>query len=128
MKFWLILGLLALVYSNPQGSMKGPKLKVTSTQPAEYSAPAQAGLMLIRGFQTYISPADGPRSPSYPTGSQYGRQVLQEEGLFWGVLMTSDRLFHEADVPLGPMIDLHQRLRFYDPPLFNRYWRDPVQP
>ncbi len=105
--------------------MRAPELP----RPAEERRPelglgAALGLGLVRGFQQVISPADGPRSPSYPTGSAYGAWVLQEEGFFWGVLMIGDRLFHEADLPLGPKVWIYGVERYYDPPLYNRYWRD----
>jgi len=105
--------------------MRAPELP----RPAEERRPelglgAALGLGLVRGFQQGISPADGPRSPSYPTGSAYGAWVLQEEGFFWGVLMIGDRLFHEADLPLGPKVWIYGVERYYDPPLYNRYWRD----
>jgi len=126
MKFWLAVCLFSFPLFCDAGSMKGPKRSNTThrvQQVGELSFAAQTGLILVRGFQKYISPADGPRSPSYPTGSQYGLQAIREEGLFWGLLMTGDRLFHEADVPMGPLVNLHNKVRFYDPPSSNRYWR-----
>lgn len=88
------------------------------------SLPSWSAQQAVRLFQVVISPADGPRSPSYPTGSAYGMQVLKEEGFFWGVLMIGDRLFHEADRPLGPLTEIYGKVRFYDPPKYNKYWRE----
>ena len=77
---------------------------------------------LIDIYARAISPADGPRSPSYPTGSAYGRQAVETHGLFLGVLLTADRLLHEADRPLGPVITVYGTKRYYDPLESNTYW------
>ena len=45
------------------------------------------GLMNV--YARVISPADGPRSPSYPTGSAYGKQAIRTYGFFLGVQLTS---------------------------------------
>lgn len=112
-----------------QAGMRGPEdfaphypRSPESASLAPASLPAQWGLGLIRGFQVLLSPLDGPRSPSYPTGSAYGKDALQQHGLFWGVILTADRLLHEADVPLGPLVEQHGVLRFYDPLSRNDHW------
>ena len=122
---WLALALF-LVWSGASlaGGMNGPHPIYSPQAQAEPGSPAWGGQRAVRFFQTLISPADGPRSPSYPTGSAYGMQVLAEDGLFFGILMIGDRLFHEADRPLGPIVHIYGRDRFYDPPAYNRYWRD----
>ena len=78
------------------------------------------GLMNV--YARVISPADGPRSPSYPTGSAYGKQAIRTYGFFLGVLLTADRLLHEADKPQGPIIKIYGKQRFYDPLEHNTYW------
>ena len=78
----------------------------------------------IRTFSTVISPVDGPRSPSYPTGSAYGRQAIEKHGFFVGVLLIGDRLFHESDRHLGPTIEVYGKTRFYDPVESNTFWWD----
>ena len=77
---------------------------------------------LIQFYSYYISPADGPRSPSYPTGSAYGRQAIEQYGLFLGVILTAERLIHETDKPLGPIVTLYHYNRFYDPIESNTFW------
>jgi len=94
----------------------------TASQP---SWPTRVGLGLIAGFQGLVSPLDGPRSPSYPTGSAYGKEAIAHYGLFWGVVLTADRLLHEADVPLGPMVEHHGKERFFDPLERNDFWLRP---
>jgi len=79
---------------------------------------------MINFYSKVISPADGPRSPSYPTGSAYGRQAIEKYGFFPGVFLIGDRLMHEADRPLGPTITVYGRQRYYDPVIFNTYWWD----
>ena len=73
-------------------------------------------------YSKVISPADGARSLSYPTGSAYGYQAIQEEGVLVGVLLIGDRLFHEADQHYGSYIRLYGIHRYYDPIENNVFW------
>lgn len=50
---------------------------------------------LIRFFQNYISPIDGPRSSFYPSSSQYTFEAIQKYGVFRGISMGCDRLMRE---------------------------------
>ena len=50
---------------------------------------------MIRFFQVYISPIDGPRSSFYPTSSQYAWEAIQKYGVFQGIAMGCDRLMRE---------------------------------
>lgn len=50
---------------------------------------------MIRFFQVYISPIDGPRSSFYPTSSQYALEAIQKHGIFKGIAMGCDRLMRE---------------------------------
>ena len=79
---------------------------------------------LIRFYSSVISPADGPRSPSYPTGSAYGLDAIEQYGFFPGMILIADRLLHEADVPQGPIIMVYNKRRYYDPVRYNTYWWD----
>lgn len=54
---------------------------------------------MIRFFQIYISPIDGPRSHFYPTSSQYALQAIQTHGVFKGIAMGCDRLMRENADP-----------------------------
>lgn len=45
----------------------------------------------IRAYQVLISSQDGPNCIYSPTCSAYGYASFSRYGLFWGVLMTSDR-------------------------------------
>ncbi len=50
---------------------------------------------MIRFFQEYISPIDGPRSSFYPTSSQYALEAIQKYGVFTGIALGCDRLLRE---------------------------------
>lgn len=52
---------------------------------------------MIRFFQIYISPIDGPRSSFYPTSSQYALEAIQKHGILKGIGMGCDRLLREND-------------------------------
>lgn len=77
-------------------------------------------------FQTYISPADGPRCQMMPTCSSYSRQALHKHGMWMGMFMTVDRLLREVD-PLEhrqPIIS-GGALRYADPLSANDFWLHP---
>lgn len=50
---------------------------------------------MIRLFQHYISPIDGPRSSFYPTSSQYALEAIEKHGIFKGIALGCDRLMRE---------------------------------
>lgn len=50
---------------------------------------------MIRFFQVYISPIDGPRSSFYPTSSQYALEAIKKYGVFKGIALGCDRLMRE---------------------------------
>ncbi|MDX2470266.1 MAG: membrane protein insertion efficiency factor YidD [SAR324 cluster bacterium] len=124
--FFLSL-LLCLPFLFPNSSfagMRGP-VSLHPAQPKPQQEPSlstEAAKVGIRFFQVFISPLDGPRSPSYPTGSAYGLLAIKKQGAFWGILLTADRLFHEADQPLGPIINLYGHDRYFDPVSRNDFW------
>ncbi|HHW27345.1 MAG TPA: membrane protein insertion efficiency factor YidD [Firmicutes bacterium] len=52
----------------------------------------RCALLLIRFYQTYISPLKGPTCRYYPTCSEYARQAITIHGLWKGLLLASWRL------------------------------------
>ncbi len=50
---------------------------------------------MIRFFQVYISPIDGPRSSFTPTSSQYALEAIGKYGVFKGITLGCDRLLRE---------------------------------
>ncbi|MDH5561125.1 MAG: membrane protein insertion efficiency factor YidD [Deltaproteobacteria bacterium] len=126
----ILCGLLFSFTTSPlyaKDPFNGPVQKIKSKnldQPWITSTPTLIGLGMIRFFSKVISPLDGPKSPSYPTGSAYGYQAVKKKGLFWGAILTADRLFHETDRPLGPLITIWGKNRYYDPVENNIFWWD----
>ena len=49
-------------------------------------------LLLIRIYQSLISPILGPSCRFTPTCSQYGKEALKKHGLFKGLYLTLKRL------------------------------------
>lgn len=49
-------------------------------------------VLLVRGYQLFISPLLGPRCRFYPTCSQYAIQALQAHGPFKGTWLAARRL------------------------------------
>lgn len=108
------------LYSN---GMRAPTANALNQSPSpNLSFPPHPALTFISFFSQYISPIDGPRSPSYPTGSAYGKIAFYRYGFFLGSILTADRLIHESDLPLGPVIRIHNKIRFYDPVEANTFW------
>jgi putative membrane protein insertion efficiency factor len=48
--------------------------------------------LMIRFYQTVISPQDGPSCRFHPTCSAYGRQAVQKHGALLGAFMAGERL------------------------------------
>jgi putative component of membrane protein insertase Oxa1/YidC/SpoIIIJ protein YidD len=109
--------------------MKGPAslAPIHKNYPSEYQTSSVKFVLesLIRFYASAISPADGPRSPSYPTGTAYGIQAVNQYGFFPGIFLIGDRLLHEADKHPGPEIMVFGRKRHYDPLEHNTFWWDP---
>ena len=127
--FALVLGcsIAMACYAQHSSMMRGPHFrKPIQSRFAEHetSSTRLVWIGLIDFFRHVISPADGPRSPSYPTGSAYGKQAVETYGFFLGVVLTADRLIHEADRPFGPVITVYGKARYYDPLKNNTYWWD----
>ena len=90
---------------------------------AEHSIAATPFLWLLKIYQNTISPLDGDRCPMYPTCSQYSVQAMRTHGPFIGIIMTSDRLIHEADEQrYAPLIKVGNRYRYDDPLDDNDFW------
>lgn len=118
----LLLSLPCSLYAADR--MKGPDARSAthSRQEPPVSILAWFGSSAIRLYSEVISPADGPRSPSYPTSTAYGREAISRHGFFMGVLLTADRLIHESDIYHGPMIIKYGVPRYNDPVKYNTYW------
>jgi len=126
----LVLVCAALLCACPRSlsaedRMKGPTTRAArSTSPAVESAtlPARLGMGAILLFSKVISPADGPRSPSFPTGSAYALDAFRKHGFLLGTILTADRLLHESDIHTGLRVSMHGIARYYDPVEHNTYW------
>ena len=84
------------------------------------------GVILKKGiiiFSEYISPVDGDRCNMYPTCAAYTRQAIEKHGFVFGVLLTADRLIHEAnETDRAPLVRVHDRLRYLDLLSNNDFW------
>ncbi len=105
-----------------------PRTVVFHDRHQDSSHPVKRGLgSMVKFFQDYLSPLDGPKCPHYPTCSQFSRESLSLYGPFWGVVMTANRLTREYD---GLLESGHYQLvykgkvRAYDPPEQAWYWGD----
>jgi uncharacterized protein len=57
-----------------------------------YDAFTGGAVLLIRVFQIWISPLDGPTCRLRPTCSAYGKIAVQKHGAFLGGLLAGDRI------------------------------------
>jgi putative component of membrane protein insertase Oxa1/YidC/SpoIIIJ protein YidD len=80
--------------------------------------------MGIRGYQKLFSPVLDSKCYMQPSCSVYGSQALSEYGPWLGLLMTIDRLFHEANEDqTSPLVRQGNTLKLYDPPRANVWWK-----
>jgi hypothetical protein len=58
-----------------------------------------------------------------PTCSLYAKQAIETHGALLGVLLTADRLLHEADeIPVVPTVEIGGQTYYRDPLEANTYW------
>lgn len=80
-------------------------------------------LGLLKFYQVFISPMDGDRCPLHPTCSQFSIQAIRRHGPAVGVVMTADRLMHEADESrLSQKVMVGSRIRGVDTLDDNDFW------
>jgi putative component of membrane protein insertase Oxa1/YidC/SpoIIIJ protein YidD len=122
--------LLLFIFNNSgfaQNLMNGPLIKnqnISKSQDITESTIKLIGIGAIELYSKYISPADGARSPSYPTSTVYGKQAIEQYGFFLGIILTADRLIHQADVHYGAQMATYGLARYYDPLSENTFWWD----
>lgn len=83
-----------------------------------------SALTLVNTYKNDISPADGPRSGSLPTGSAYGKQAFERYGFLLGIILTFDRLLHETSPNRSYLVNVGDRKFKNDPIDYNVYWWD----
>lgn len=66
--------------------------EIKKQQVTVYNAPQAGGYFLIRFFQIWISPQDGPSCRFHPTCSAYGRISVMRYGVVFGGFLAGDRL------------------------------------
>lgn len=103
--FFITFGSIALhaaspFYENPNApwGVDSDLTQISKHTPSITSSSASSSKLctaMIRFFQIYISPIDGPRSHFYPTSSQYALLAIQKHGVFKGIAMGCDRLMRE---------------------------------
>lgn len=92
-------------------------LKKTTPIPSpSYGLSSRVCQSMIRFFQVYISPIDGPRSSYYPSSSQYTLEAIQKYGVFKGIALGCDRLMREnGEDWIYPMTTGYGRVLKSDP-------------
>ena len=101
----------------------GESASSATVRPQETSVTAVPFIWLLKFYQTVISPMDGDRCPMTPTCSLYGVQAIRKHGPLIGIIMTSDRLIHEADEQrFAPMVRVGNRYRYSDRVENNDFW------
>lgn len=89
----------------------------------EYSIAATPFIWLLKLYRSFISPLDGDRCPMYPTCSQYSIQAIHKHGPFIGIIMTADRLIHEADEQRHAFaVKIGSKYRYMDTVESNDFW------
>lgn len=97
----------------------------TFGQEAAPSPPPESFLTLGIGFyQKILAPLLASECIMSPSCSRYSRQAFTRYGPFLGLLLTVDRLFHEADeARTSPLIREGETWKLFDPPEANIFWK-----
>lgn len=79
-----------------------------------------AGLTI---YQYGVSDLTGTKCSMYPSCSHYSREALKKHGSIIGIMMTTDRLIHEAEeLERGKIIKIKGSYYIYDPIEANDFW------
>ena len=81
-------------------------------------------LPLLTIYQKHLSAFTTKRCPSWPHCSHYSRQAIMKHGTAIGIMMTVDRLIHEAgEIQQGKKIFIRGKGYLIDDPLENNsFW------
>lgn len=113
--FFLVVALLTLPIS-------GYGLEPSST-PSDLE-PSSLLSLGIEGYQKLLSPILDSNCYMQPSCSVYSKQALSEYGPVLGLLLTIDRLFHEANEDrTSPLVRQGNAVKLYDPPAANVWWK-----
>jgi uncharacterized protein len=78
----------------------------------------------LEGYQKLLSPVLNSKCYMFPSCSEYSKQAVSDYGPLLGLLLTVDRLFHEANEDrTSPLIKRDKDLKLYDPPSANVWWK-----
>lgn len=79
-----------------------------------------AGLTI---YQYGVSDLTGSNCSMYPSCSHYSREVLKKHGSIIGLMMTTDRLIHEAEeLERGQIVKRNEKYYVSDPVEDNDFW------
>lgn len=87
----------------------------------DYSIP----ITLLKFYQHNISSIDGKRCRMNPTCSTYSINAYKKNGIFFGTVLTFDRLLHEGNEYMFSKIIYDYKDNFYrvnDPVENNTFW------
>lgn len=77
----------------------------------------------LRFYQRFLSPVGTVRCPMEPSCSRYSIQAINTHGMTKGIVMTADRLLHEADEKRWAMqIRDKGGVKYLDPLENNDFW------
>jgi uncharacterized protein len=78
----------------------------------------------LEGYQNLLSPVLNSKCYMLPSCSEYSKQAIAEYGPLLGLLLTIDRLFHEANEDrTSPLVRKGDQLKLFDPPSANVWWK-----
>ncbi len=80
---------------------------------------------MIRVFQRFVSPVDGPSCSFFPTCSSYAMYAIKKHGLFIGIPMATERMARNHNVDTFSryqIITVNDSFYYYDPVEANDYW------
>lgn len=107
-----------------------PVIAAGSAAPRGAVAPAPAeslaagfGHAWLRFYQGHLSGLGTVRCRMTPSCSRYSMAAIEKHGLLIGVVMTADRLLHEADEKrIAPLTGVGRDARYLDPVANNDFW------
>jgi len=104
----------------PASSSKKTESRILNALKNPFLAFLNAGLTV---YQYGVSNLTATNCSMYPSCSHYSREALKKHGAIIGLMMTTDRLMHEAEeLERGKLIKKGNRYYIADPLSNNDFW------
>ena len=100
-----------------------PRHPISTEKRFRTSTMQNTAWLWLRGYQIFISRANGSTCTMFPSCSRYAMQAFRREGPLLGFWMTAARLMSSHNDPAYQLCSVGDQVLQYDPPKEDAWWR-----